>query len=146
MSEEKILSVLHVDDSEDDRFLFARSVKKLPISLSAASSGDEALKRLAETKQLPDMILLDIRMPRMSGFEVLEKLKSAEPLSLIPVVMFSNSSHPGDVQRARQLGAMGYCVKPADAADYQKLSSDIYSGWVRSRPPCLWPDADAPPG
>lgn len=138
-AEDKILNLLHVDDDEADRFLLARTVSKLPITLTSASSGVEALKILSETQRLPEMILLDIRMPRMSGFEVLEQLKGMERLASIPIIMFSNSAHPPDIQRARELGAFGYCVKPADFADYLKFGADLYRGWLNSHTPCLWP-------
>ena len=133
------LSLMHVDDDENDQFLFTYCIGQLPISLTAAASGFEALERLTEAAKLPDIILLDIRMPRMSGLELLEKLKATHRFSSIPVVMFSNSMQPEDVERARQLGATGYCVKPADVEEYRRFAKEIYEGWLRSEPLCIWP-------
>jgi CheY-like chemotaxis protein len=135
----KLLTLLHVDDNADDRFLVARSVNQLPVTLTEAASGAEALRTLAESPQLPDIIMLDIRMPLMSGFEVLEHLKTADRFSSIPVIIFSNSAYSEDVHRARQLGADSYCVKPTGITEYKQLLHDIYNSWLNSESLSRWP-------
>jgi twitching motility two-component system response regulator PilH len=75
-----------------------------------AESGQEAL-RLAMQEQ-PDIILLDIMMPRMDGYEVIRRLKSDEKTRDIPVVMLTAKSNPVDRQRSRELGAAAYIAKP----------------------------------
>jgi len=89
------LHLFHVDDDEDDRFFLGRAVRAsaLPIVVTNAASGDEALQRLRGSQTLPDMLLLDIRMPGMSGFEFLEAFKrtvqesvraTGDPRSYVP--------------------------------------------------------------
>ena len=142
----RVLHLLHVDDSEDDRFLFARCANQLsiPFSLTAARGGPEALQNLSEAHRLPDLILLDIKMPGMGGFEVLEKLKADGRFSSIPVVMLSSSNHPDDLKRAETLGAYSYCVKPAGLPEYRTLVTHIYESWLHSTRPCPSPELDAP--
>ena len=137
---EKTLHLFHVDDDEDDRFFLARAVRAsaLPIIVSNAESGAEALGRLRASASLPDMLLLDIRMPQMSGFEFLEALNGANGKT-VPVVMYSNSDQPTDVERARELGAHAFCVKPAGLGQLVEFISRLYHAWTRSELPCEWP-------
>ena len=137
------LRLLHVDDSEDDRFLLARCLRDIsrPVDLTAAESGAEALHALSQASALPDVILLDIRMPGMSGLELLQKLKSDARLAAIPVIMLSSSSVRADVTAARRLGAHSYCVKPPSLVAYRDLLSNIHQGWQNSDLPSCWPEA-----
>lgn len=138
-SSEKVLMLLHVDDNDDDRFLVAHSISHLPIKLKAVASGAEALGTLAKADRLPDVIALDIRMPLMSGFQVLEQIRSSHRFSGIPVIMFSNSTYMEDIRQAHRLGANSYCVKPGGMAEYKQLFFEIYNSWLNSEAPNYWP-------
>jgi CheY-like chemotaxis protein len=97
---------------EDDRFLrraCETSLKKRGFTVLTAVDGEEGLQQ-ARTGS-PDIILLDMLMPKLSGIETLEALKKDEKMCRIPVVILSNSSIEADVQRAKALGAVGYLVK-----------------------------------
>jgi CheY-like chemotaxis protein len=97
---------------EDDKFLRRAcevSLKKRGFTVLTAVDGEEGLQQ-ARTGS-PDLILLDMLMPKLSGIETLEALKSDERMCTIPVVILSNSSVEADVQRAKELGAIGYLVK-----------------------------------
>ena len=137
---EKPLYLLHIDDDENDRFFFQRAVKtaSVPIKIEVAIDGERALDWLKSTSAPPDLILADIRMPRMSGLEFLEAFKRTER-RLVPVVMFSNSIYRADIDRARELGADAYCVKPAGIADLVEFVKRLYGSWTRSELPCEWP-------
>ena len=137
---DKRLQLLHVDDDEDDRFFLARAVRAaaVPITITDAKSGPEALRKLQASAVSPDMLLLDIRMPQMSGFEFLEALKRIGKTSL-PVVMFSNSQHQSDIERARQMGAHAYCVKPSGLDQLVDFVKRLYQAWTRAEVPCEWP-------
>lgn len=90
--------------------------------VDVAVDGQMALERIGRDR--PDLILLDIRMPRLSGLGVLEQVRASEDLKEIPVVMLTNYSDPAQVQRCRELGIEGYLLKsrttPRQLADWIK--------------------------
>jgi two-component system, OmpR family, alkaline phosphatase synthesis response regulator PhoP len=97
---------------EDDKFLRRAcevSLKKRGFTVLTATDGEEGIQQ-ARTGS-PDIILLDMLMPKLSGIEALEALKKDGQMRHIPVVILSNSSVEADVQRAKDLGAIGYLVK-----------------------------------
>jgi CheY-like chemotaxis protein len=97
---------------EDDRFLRRAcevSLQQRGFSVKTATDGESGLQLARELK--PDLILLDLLMPRVSGIEVLERLRAEPSTAAIPVVILSNSSREEDKARASQLGAVGYYVK-----------------------------------
>jgi DNA-binding response OmpR family regulator len=103
---EKILVV------EDDVFLqnlIAQGITSHGYKLSIAKDGSVALALLE--KEIPNIILCDIVLPGMSGFEILEKVKSQDKTKNIPVIMLSNLSHQSDIDKAFKLGAAAYLVK-----------------------------------
>ena len=97
---------------EDDKFLRRAcevGLKKRGFTVVTAADGEEGLRQARS--ELPDLILLDMLMPRLSGMEALEELKKNEQTRHIPVVILSNSSLEADMQKARELGAAGYLIK-----------------------------------
>jgi len=143
-SEGRPMRIFYVDDDENDRLLLAKAVRKaeLPIVLDTADSGRAALATLTKKTALPDLLLLDIKMPEMSGFDLFGALKAAG-VAHIPVVMFSSSSEARDVQRAKDMGAHAYCVKPTGLDEIVEFIKGIYWGWVRQQIPCEWPEQTA---
>jgi CheY-like chemotaxis protein len=101
--------ILLVEDDNLLRRACEASLKKRGFTLLTAANGEEGLQ-LARTGS-PDIILLDMLMPKLSGMETLEALKKEEQTRGIPVIMLSNSSMDADVQKAKSLGAVGYLVK-----------------------------------
>jgi two-component system, OmpR family, alkaline phosphatase synthesis response regulator PhoP len=107
MSGERILL------AEDDKFLRRAAeaiLRESGFDVRTASDGEETLKQ-AQALPVPDLILLDMIMPRMLGLDVLTQLKASEATKNIPVVMLSNLSQDSDVKRAMDGGAVGYLVK-----------------------------------
>lgn len=97
---------------DDDAFLAQIYTQKLEIEgfdVHLAGSGEDGLKLVV--REPPACILLDILLPGMDGFEVLEKLKADEETAKIPVIMVSNMGQREDVERAKQLGATSYLIK-----------------------------------
>lgn len=97
---------------EDDRFLSSLIKARLDKDgyvVSQAFDGEEGLETLKQTK--PDLIIMDLIMPKMSGFEVLEVISTSLSLNKIPVIILSNLAQESDVLKAKQLGATEYFVK-----------------------------------
>jgi DNA-binding response OmpR family regulator len=103
-------SVLVVDDDPDVCDLVTYKLEQSGFEVRRASDGDAALREVA--KRIPDLVLLDIMMPGISGLEVLERLRSDEATAVIPVVMLTAKAQENDVERGFQLGADDYVVKP----------------------------------
>jgi two-component system response regulator len=117
---EKKLELLIVEDNLADQVLFQHGAKTLdePISLHFVKDGTEALRFLDEEQTLPDLVMLDLNMPKKDGREVLREIKGNAQLKHIPVIVLSTSNSPGDVAMAHELGATAYMVKPSDYQQY----------------------------
>lgn len=102
--------VLIVDDSADVRLLLGKTLTAVGYNVVEATDGDEVVS--ATLSYEPDVILMDVNMPRMDGFKVLAVLKRDPRLKGIPVIMVTAKGHPDDLQTARSLGAHDYVNKP----------------------------------
>ena len=104
-----------IDDDIDDQELFIEAVKEInaDIHCECASNGEEALTILGRSDKLPDLIFLDLNMPRLNGKQCLERLKSSKVLRQIPVVIYSTSSQENDVRDTMALGAVHFLTKPS---------------------------------
>lgn len=127
-----MLRILLVDDNPDHRFLAGRVLKalaaQLPLTVEYATDGEEALVRLAG--ELPDLVLLDIKMPRKDGFEVLAAARADPRTRSLPIVVFTSSEAGADVERAEALGASGYMTKPLDARAYGDALRSTVAAWA----------------
>ena len=136
----KQFTVLLVEDDLNDIFLVKRAFKMAQVKnpLQVVTDGQEAMLYLKgegkyrdrETYPLPKLIVMDIKMPRRSGFEVLEWVKGGSgPLRRIPVIIVSSSDNPADINRAYELGANAYMVKPVDYRAVEHLFHSITQYW-----------------
>jgi len=128
------LPILVVEDNPIDLELTLRafSRKKLTNPIQIARDGEEALKFVEKWEQgepTPVVILLDLNMPKVNGLEVLEKIKSHPEFKTIPVVILTTSSESNDLQRAYQLGANSYIVKPVDFEKFLEVAEVIELYW-----------------
>ncbi|WP_295813882.1 response regulator [uncultured Deinococcus sp.] len=130
------LRVLLVDDGAADREL-AREVfdqHKTHVVIDTCASGARALAFLQQPDTvLPDVILLDLNMPGMSGFDVLNALKSDARLDRIPVVILSSSTHPQDVERAYSLHASSFMTKQLDFGSFVQQIDAFVTFWLHVR-------------
>ena len=111
----KIHSLFLIDDDPDDQHVFAEALSEIDTSvrLFTASNGLEALETLRQsTTSLPDLIFLDLNMPKMNGKQFLKEIKNDPRLQHIPVVIYTTSSAKADKEESLQLGATGFIVKP----------------------------------
>lgn len=132
--------VLSVDDNDVDGALLERAFKRcnIPSRLFRVSEGPQAMAYLtghgiyADRNQypLPDLILLDLVMPKMSGTEVLKWIRDQQELKKTAVLIFTSSEKPEDVKSTTKLGAQGYLVKPTKFEDLKNMVRTIYSEWL----------------
>jgi CheY-like chemotaxis protein len=132
-------TVLLVEDDLNDIFFVKRAFMKgrWQTSLQVVTDGEDALRYLRGIDQytdritypLPNLIVMDLKMPRKSGFEVLEFVKADGLLRRIPIVIVSSSNHPNDINRAYELGANSYMVKPLNFNAVEHLFESITYYW-----------------
>ncbi|PZA08671.1 MULTISPECIES: response regulator [unclassified Meiothermus] len=139
------LRILLVEDNPADVFLMEAALElgELPHTLLLARDGQEALELLRGARSqdsLPDLILLDLNLPRLSGFDVLQAIRQDPQLSHLTVVVFTTSNAHSDVQRAYALQANAYVVKPPGLDDLLRIISQLKSFWFEAASlPCSYP-------
>ena len=128
--------LLLVEDNYGDVLLAREAFKSAKIrnNLTVAGDGEEALSVLRREgshadKPRPDLILLDLNLPRMDGREVLQAIKADPGLQAIPVIIMTSSKAEADVLQSYQLSANGYIVKPVDFERLQQIVASLESFW-----------------
>jgi two-component system, response regulator len=118
-------TILLVEDNENDEFLTRRALTKLnfPYKLVVARDGVEALDYLyrqnaADLSTLPACVLLDLKLPRIDGLQVLKEIRSSAKTRVLPVMIVTSSSEETDIKSATQLEATSYTVKPSNSREY----------------------------
>ncbi len=132
-------TILIAEDEEIDVILLKRAFQSAGIgnTIQVVRDGQEALDYLAGLQSLdsrlplPILFLLDINMPRCNGLEVLERLRDTPLQRAIPIVVFSSSNHPRDVEQAYRLGANAYLVKPTSTAQRNEMIRTIRAFWLQ---------------
>lgn len=129
-------TVLLVEDNADDEFFTCRGLtaSNVPLTLHVARDGAEALDMLFKVPgpQLsPDLIVLDLNMPKLDGIAVLVRLRQEKRTRLTPVVMLTSSAQPDDIARAYEAGATSYLAKPVNTSRMQELVSEMARYWLR---------------
>lgn len=154
MDDRRNFTVLLVEDDINDIFLVKRAFKMagIPNPLQVATDGQEAISYLLgtgkyadrETYPMPKLMVMDIKMPRLTGFEVLEWVKSQpSALKRIPVIIVSSSDNHNDINKAYELGANAYMVKPVNFRAVEHLFASITHYWgLECAKPELEPASD----
>ncbi|GAB3337797.1 hypothetical protein GCM10027299_49320 [Larkinella ripae] len=101
--------------------------------LTVLSNGEQLLKALQQTPVLPALVLMDVNMPIMDGFETLAHIRMDATYDSVPVVILTTSSQPADRQKAEQLQANGFATKPSQLEDYNKLMLTFQRDFLASR-------------
>ena len=137
MAAQRTVEILLVDDNIGDVVLTKEALKgaEFPNRVSVVRDGCEALEFLRRTGKFasasrPDLILLDINMPRKNGCEVLEEVRSDEELRLIPIVILTSSEAEDDIRRSYELGANCFVTKPADLDEMVRVVQAINHFWI----------------
>jgi CheY-like chemotaxis protein len=130
-----VQSVLLIEDNPMDvdltRRVFAR--RRLPNPLAVVRDGAEALDFIDSCRpgdQLPAIILLDLKLPKVDGLEVLRRLKAHPRLREVPVIVLTTSAEDRDVHAAYRLGVNSYIVKPVDFEKFVAVAAQIESYWL----------------
>jgi len=140
------VEILFVEDSTDDAALTIRALKKSGFTnkLHHVINGAEALDFIyckgayatRSDKESPKLILLDLKMPKVSGVQVLERIKSDPNLKSIPIVMLTSSNEGPDIEKCFALGANSYIVKPVDSDNFFNAVKEIGLYWmILNQPP-----------
>lgn len=132
----KSVHILLVEDNEGDVVLTREALKNSAVtnSISVATDGEEALDFLFcrgkyEQAYRPDLIILDINIPKISGLEVLKIIKETDHLKTIPVIILTNSSAGNDIRKAYYNHANCYIIKPHDFPKFRSVVKEIESFW-----------------
>jgi CheY-like chemotaxis protein len=139
MNDLEVTEILLVEDSDADAEMTQRALKKGKVANKVmwVKDGVEALEFIHCTgaysqrdRRHPKLILLDIKMPRMDGIDVLKRLKSDEGTRMIPVVMLTSSAEERDVVESYRLGVNSYLVKPVDFAEFIEVVAHAGLFWA----------------
>ena len=119
--------ILLADDDEDDNILFQEILDELDLitQLETANDGERLMQLLNEKELLPDILFLDLNMPRKNGFECLTEIKRAEKLKKLPVIIFSTSYETETINLLHKNGAHYYIRKPNDFTQFKKIICQV---------------------
>jgi chemosensory pili system protein ChpA (sensor histidine kinase/response regulator) len=121
------INILVVDDSPSVRHLTSKLIEREGWSCSTAKNGAEALEMLRSAATLPQIVLTDIEMPRMDGYQLAEALSRDERLGLLPVVFITSRTNEKHRRRAAEIGITEYLTKPFDAAALRTIVNKLIS-------------------
>jgi CheY-like chemotaxis protein len=129
--------ILHVEDNPDDVVLMNLAFNRAGIvaKLHVVNDGDEAIAALENTVLrggAPVCVLLDVKLPRVSGLEVLAWIREQPHLRRLPVILLTSSSQTADINRAYDLGANSFLVKPPDLDSLTQLVKTVAHYWVQT--------------
>ena len=119
-----ITNILLADDDEDDRFIFEEALKEIhtPTSLVTANDGEQLMVALNALKgNLPDVLFLDLNMPRKNGFQCLREIRQNRDLSSLRTIIFSTSYEPEVIELLFRTGADHYIKKPTEFNELKKV-------------------------
>ncbi|MBI4357719.1 MAG: response regulator [Candidatus Omnitrophica bacterium] len=127
--------IFMIEDNEDHALLIRRGLEGDDSSVTHYSDGPEAVKacRQIQTQDMkPDLILLDLKLPGMDGFEVLKSLRSLKWFEHVPIVMLTTSSRKEEIEKAYQLGASGYVTKTEDFGELVAKLKRVKDYWFHT--------------
>lgn len=127
----KMLKILLIEDDAIEVMKFIKVVETLgeDHQIVEAKNGEEALDILNSGKQLPDIIVLDLNMPKVNGIEFLASLKKDDLLKYIPTIVLTTSNNPKDILECYKIGIAGYILKPLKYEDYISRINKVLAYW-----------------
>ena len=127
----KSLKILLIEDDTIEVMKLNRTINSLQLKhrIIEAKNGEEALEILNKKNNLPDIILLDLNMPKINGIEFLRILKNDEVLKYIPTIVLTTSNNHRDVLECYKIGIAGYMIKPLKYEDYVAKIEKLLAYW-----------------
>ncbi len=124
----KDFSILLVEDSPMEVMKVRRAMDNLSLThdLLVAKNGEEALEVLNGPNNIPNLILIDLNMPKMNGFELLSILKEIDTFQSVPIVILTSSNCEQDITTCYKLGITGFITKPTKYTDYVRKMKDLF--------------------
>lgn len=123
--------ILFVDDEPGEHKLFRLMIgTRIPVSVTAAFDGEEALHHLKSLAPLPHLVITDFNMPRMGGLQFIRALRARHDMRSLPVVVLTNSRYEKDAQASLASGANAFATKPADLDEYEALLTALVHRWA----------------
>ncbi len=124
--------LLLVEDNPDDAELTIRALRQGRIAnpVTVARDGEEALAMLRDCATLPQLVLLDLKLPKIDGLEVLRQVRADEHLRLLPVVIFTTSNEQRDIIEGYRLGTNSYIRKPVDSEQFCAAVQQLHQYWL----------------
>ncbi|MFV8226493.1 response regulator [Christiangramia aquimixticola] len=128
------LNILFIEDDEIEVMKLTRTLKRMEEKhiVKNAHNGEVALDILEKKDQLPDIILLDLNMPKINGIEFLRILKKDETLKYIPTIVLTTSNNRSDVKECFNIGISGYIIKPLKYEDYVSKLTSVLTYWSQN--------------
>ncbi len=125
------MNILFIEDDKIETMKLMRTVSKMGTkhNIIEAKNGEEALKVLNSGNELPDLILLDLHMPKMSGIEFLRALKSDDIMKYLPTIILTTSENRADLLECYKIGISGYVLKPLKYEDYEYKLKKVFDYW-----------------
>ena len=125
------LNILLIEDDAIEVMKFNRAISTMAINHNVveAGNGEEALMVLRDRQIIPDIIVLDLNMPRINGIELLDILKQDKVLRYIPAIMLTTSNNHKDVMECYRIGIAGYMIKPLKYDDYLERITRLIQYW-----------------
>ena len=125
-------SILLVEDNPDDEHLTIRALRRGAISneILVARDGEEALNLVFSLNPLPCVVLLDLKLPKVDGLEVLRQIRAHERVCVLPVVILTSSSEDRDIVESYSLGANSYVRKPVEIDPFTEAVRQLGLYWV----------------
>ncbi|MEP2281388.1 response regulator [Maribacter sp.] len=126
------MDILLIEDDLIEVMKLKRTVSKLNLkhNIIEAKNGESALTHLRSGEKLPDIILLDLNMPRMNGIEFLAILKEDDRLKYLPTVILTTSENRADLLKCYEVGIAGYVIKPLKYEDYEYKLNAVLTYWT----------------
>lgn len=125
-------AILLVEDNPDDERLTVRALRrgKVANEIFIARNGEEALQQLFSSAPLPSVVLLDLKLPKIDGLEVLRQIRAHPRTQLLPVVVLTSSSEERDIVESYSLGANSYVRKPVDIDQFTEAVRQLGVYWL----------------